>query len=253
MSRDWDAATYDRVSGPQETWARRVLDRLPLAGDERVLDAGCGSGRVTHLLLDRLPDGHVVAVDGSQSMAELARENLPPDRTTVIHSDLTELVLDEPVNAVFSNAVFHWIADHELLFRRMHDVLEPGGPMVVQCGGQGNVERFHERAREVSAREPYAAYLADWVGPWNFQDPKSTADRLRRAGFEDIRTGLEPAPVVPDEPVAFMRTVCLGNHIDRLPEELREPFVEDVAALFGEPVELDYVRLNIDARRRRPS
>ena len=79
MTRSWDAAAYHRVSAPQLEWAEKVLERLPLRGDETVVDAGCGSGRVTQLLLDRLPDGHVVAVDSSESMVEHAREALDPE------------------------------------------------------------------------------------------------------------------------------------------------------------------------------
>jgi SAM-dependent methyltransferase len=116
VTRDWDAATYDRVSAPQVEWARTVLERLPLEGHETVLDAGCGSGRVTRMLLERLPRGHVVAVDSTPSMVEHARTALDPARTTVFACDLTELTLDAPVDAAFSNAVFHWIADHDALF-----------------------------------------------------------------------------------------------------------------------------------------
>jgi trans-aconitate 2-methyltransferase len=64
-----------------------------------------------------------------------------------------------------------------------------------------------------------------------------------------VETGLEPWPVTPDEPVDFVRTVCLGNHVDQLPEELREPYVRDVVEGCGSPIELDYVRLNISARK----
>ena len=76
MTRDWDAATYDRVSTPQVEWAGPVIDRLELQGDERVLDAGCGSGRVTELLAERLPSGRVIALDGSPAMIDAARGRL---------------------------------------------------------------------------------------------------------------------------------------------------------------------------------
>jgi trans-aconitate 2-methyltransferase len=138
--RDWDASTYERVSGPQVEWAARVLHRLPLRGDETVLDAGCGSGRVTQMLLERLPRGHVVAVDAAPSMVEAARAALG-DRATVLLSDLTELEVDEPVDAAFSNAVFHWIPDHARLFARIHAALRPGGRLIAQCGGAGNIAR----------------------------------------------------------------------------------------------------------------
>jgi trans-aconitate 2-methyltransferase len=249
MTRDWDAATYDRVSDPQVEWAERVLERLPLRGHETVLDAGCGSGRVTRLLLDRLPRGRVVAVDSAPSMVEHARAALDPARSTVIQADLTELELDEPVDAAFSNATFHWIGDHDALFARLHAALRPGGRLVAQCGGRGNVERFHAAARAAAAEEPFAEYLGGWQGPWNFAAPEETAERLERAGFTAIETWLEPYPVTPDDPVAFARTVCLGPHLERLPEELREGFVEAVCGLAGP--ELDYVRLNIDAKKPR--
>ena len=247
MSRDWDAATYHRVSGPQVEMAGAVLDRLDLRGDETVLDAGCGSGRVTLMLLERLPRGQVVAVDQAASMVEHAREALPPDRATVFQASLTELVLDVPVDAVFSNAVFHWIADHEALFARLFDALLPGGRMVAQCGGRGNVARFHRAAREAAADEPFVRWFEGWEGPWNFAGPEETAERLEAAGFEAVEAWLQPYPVVPDDPGDYLRTVCLGYHLERLPEELRDAYTEAVLER-AEPA-LDYVRLNITARR----
>jgi trans-aconitate 2-methyltransferase len=249
VTRAWDAVAYDRVSAPQLEWAGRVLERLPLRGDEAVLDAGCGSGRVTQLLLDRLPRGHVVAVDSAQSMVDHARAALDPSRATVLRADLAELELDEPVDAAFSNAVFHWVPDHDALFARLHAALRPGGPLVAQCGGKGNVERLHAAAREVGAREPYAEHLAGWHGPWTFAGAEETAERLVRAGFEEIRTWLEPYPVTPPDPPAFLRTVCLGPHLEQLPEELRDGYVAAVCERCGS--ELDYVRLNIDAKKPR--
>ncbi len=249
MTRDWDAAAYHRVSGPQVEWARRVLERLPLRGDETVLDAGCGSGRVTRLLLERLPRGRVVAVDSAPSMVEHARAALDPMRSTVFQADLTELGLDEPVHAAFSNAVFHWIGDHDALFARLHAALRPGGRLVAQCGGRGNVERFHAAATVVAAERPYAEHLAGWRGPWNFAGAEETAERLERADFVSVETSLEPYPVVPEDPSGFIRTVCLGPHLERLPEELRHGYVEAVRDRSGP--EIDYVRLNIAAKKPR--
>ena len=250
-SRDWDAVTYDRVSDPQVEMARAVLDRLPLVGDETVLDAGCGSGRVTRMLLDRLPRGHVIAVDGAQGMVEETKAALG-DRATVFQSDLQELTLGEPVDAAFSNAVFHWVLDHDRLFERLFAALKPGGRLVAQCGGEGNIERFHEVARQVAQDEPYAEHLAGWEGPWNFVSAEVTRNRLEHAGFEQVETWLEPWPVHPPEPLEYLRTVCLGHHLLALPEELREPYTRAVAERCGDPVTLEYVRLNIDARRADP-
>jgi trans-aconitate 2-methyltransferase len=249
MSRDWNAASYERVSGPQAAWAEAVLERLPLRGDETVLDAGCGSGRVTAMLLERLPDGHVVAVDAAPSMVEHARATLPADRTTVLCASLTELVLDEPVDAVFSNAVFHWIGDHELLFRRLHDALKPGGRLVAQCGGKGNVRAFIGLAADLAAEPPYAEHLRGFRRSHHFASPEETEPRLRAAGFDEIECWLHAASTELDEPLEFASTVCLREYLEALPEELREPFAAEVVRRAGEPVVVDYVRLNIDARR----
>ena len=247
--RDWDATSYDRVSTPQVEMARAVLERLPLRGDETVLDAGCGSGRVTALLLDRLPEGHVVAVDSAPSMVEHAREALPPDRATVLCQSLTELTLEEPVDAAFSNAVFHWIADHERLFQRLSAALKPGARLVAQCGGKGNIDAFRRLADQVAAQEPYAQHMSDFKAPWNYASPEDTEALLGAAGFDAVRCWLQPWPVTPDDPLEFARTVCLGNHLEALPEHLRERYAEEVVRRSGAPLTLEYVRLNIDARR----
>jgi trans-aconitate 2-methyltransferase len=249
VTRDWDATSYDRVSDPQVEMALPVLERLPLDGDETVLDAGCGSGRVTALLLERLPAGRVVAVDSAPSMVEHAREALPPDRATVLCQSLTELRLDEQVDAVFSNAVFHWIKDHGTLFERLAIALRPGGRLIAQCGGKGNIDDFRRLADEIAAEPPFADHMRDFRGPWNYASPEDTEELLRAAGFDDIHCWLQPWPVEPAEPVEFARTVCLGNHLQELPEELREPFAQEVVRRSGDPLVLEYVRLNIDGRR----
>jgi trans-aconitate 2-methyltransferase len=248
--RDWDAASYTAVSDPQFQWGREVLERLPLAGDETVLDAGCGSGRVTGLLLDKLPRGRVLAVDAAPSMVEEARKALDPARTTLWVTDLVELEVPEPVDAILSTAVFHWITDHDELFRRLYAALKPGGRLVAQCGGAGNVDNLHGKVGELAAEYPeFGKYFEGWDGPWNFATPAATAQRLGAAGFTDVDAWLERKDVEPPNPREFLRVVCLGHHLDRLPEELREPFVDMVRERAGTPLELDYVRLNIDARK----
>jgi trans-aconitate 2-methyltransferase len=246
-TRDWDAGSYHRVSVPHEEWARSVLDRLPLQGDETVLDAGCGSGRVTGMLIERLPRGRVVAVDGSASMVEKVREVLRPGDEALV-SDLTGLKLDQRIDAVFSSAVFHWVLDHDLLFRRLAAVLRPGGPLAAQCGGAGNIERLRTICDEVAASEPFAPYFDGFDSPWNYAGVEETEARLEGAGFRQVRCRLQPWMIEPPEPAEFLRTVCLGPHVDRLPEELRAPFIERVLAAEPEPLQLEYVRLNIEAR-----
>jgi len=245
---DWDAETYDRVSDPQLAWGREVLERLELRGDESVLDAGCGSGRLTSVLADRLPDGRLVAVDASPSMVEKAHEALG-ERADVFAADLTELALDRPVDVVFSNAVFHWIPDHDLLFARLHATLRPGGRLVAQCGGSGNVASLAAAIQHVSSRHPFSDHFGGWGRPWNFRGTAQTTASLRRAGFAEIRCWLESKPVRPAEPAEYVRVSALGPHLARLPAQLQDRFVSEVVAQMGEPLTLDYVRLNIEARR----
>ncbi len=244
--RDWDAETYDRVSDPQLEWGMEVLDRLELTGDEFVLDAGCGSGRVTAKLLERLPRGRVLAVDGSSSMLAKAREALG-ERVAYLHSDLSELRLEEPVDVLFSTATFHWIPDHGRLFTRLHEALVPGGRLHAQCGGAGNVARHAEAIAAVASRTDYAPHFEQMKVIWNFAGPEETEERLVRAGFVDANCWLEPKSITPEHPREFLRTVTLGPHLAQLPEQLRDSFVDAVAAEMPEPLRLDYVRLNIEA------
>jgi trans-aconitate 2-methyltransferase len=247
-THDWDAATYHEISAPQQSWAREQLDRLHLRGDEVVLDAGCGSGKVTAMLADLLPDGRLYAVDVAPSMVEHTQQALG-DRVTAFCQDLTELALPEQVDAIFSNATFHWIPDHPKLFARLAATLRPGGQLVAQCGGFGNIDTFRVLADEVATTGEFAAYFADWHGPWNYARADITAERLAVAGFVDVETWLEPRPTALDDPEPFVRTVCLVRHLDRLPEDLHQSFIRAVLARAGTPFVLDYVRLNMVARR----
>ena len=250
--RDWNADAYHRVSGPQVAMAAAVLDRLELRGDETVLDAGCGSGRVTRLLLEHLPRGTVIAVDASPDMVARAREELAAEpRADVRHADLAKLRLadGEQVDAVFSNATFHWVPDHDALFARLAAALRRGGRLSAQCGGAGNVAAVHETAIAAAGDAGLAARFDGWPRPWNFAGPQRTAARLRRAGFEDVTCWLQAWPVEPDEPRAYLETVCLGPHLERLAPAEHERFLDAVMSRLGKRPVLDYVRLNIVARR----
>lgn len=244
--REWDAETYDAVSDPQFEWGMEVLGRLDLRGEESVIDAGCGSGRITAELLDRIPDGELLAVDGSRAMIEKARERLG-ERVDYLVADLAELAVDEPVDLVFSTATFHWIPDHDALFRRLRSALKPGGRLVAQCGGQRNVAEHTVAIATVGARPEFAPHLTEMTGIWNFAGPNETEDRLRAAGFPEARCWLQPKPVTPADPLAFVTTVTLGPILAQLPEDLHRPFAEAVLEESPDPFTLDYVRLNIEA------
>ena len=245
--RDWDAATYDRVAAPQTRWGSAVLERLPLRGDEVVLDAGCGTGRVTEQLLERLPVGRVVALDASPSMIDEARRRLERfgDRVTYVVADLNEpfeLPDGVLVDATLSTATFHWVPDHAALFRNLAAVVRPGGRLVAQFGGAGNI---------ASVKAIVASIGDGWLGPAHYEPVEATTERLIAAGFTDVRAWLQPEPTrfEAGEPFeTFLRTVILGPQVDRLPEGERAAYVHEVASRMPEPV-VDYVRLNVDATR----
>jgi trans-aconitate 2-methyltransferase len=245
-SQKWDAETYDEVSDPQFAWGMEVLERLELRGDEAVLDAGCGSGRVTAELLKRLPRGRLIALDASAAMIEKARDRLG-DSVTYEVADLRELELAKPVDVIFSTATFHWIADHGRLFQRLHATLATGGRLVAQCGGEGNVAEHTAAIMEVAALPEFSTHLDSAERPWNFPAPGETERRLLDAGFAEARCWLEHKPVTPGRPLEFITTVTLVAQLAELPEELHRPFAEAVLERSGEPLTLDYVRLNIEA------
>jgi len=249
--RAWDGTTYDRISQTMEALGLEVLARLELEGGETVLDAGCGSGRITQALAERLPRGHVIALDESASMVDAARERLAglvdDGKVEIRRGDLLELELPEPIDAILSTATFHWIADHERLFARLHTALRPGGRLVAQCGGEGNIDVLRSKAAAVLAHEPYARHFADWHAPWNYAAPEATRERLLAAGFATAECWLTPAPREPEQPREFLATIVLGPQVQQLPEALREPFMDEVLAALGDPVVVDYVRLNIEA------
>ena len=245
--RDWDATTYERLSAPMTAMGADVLDRLVLRGDETVLDAGCGTGSVTRLLRERLPRGRVIAVDAAPSMVEEARALLPAD-VDVRQADLLELELEAPVDAMLSTATFHWVPDHERLFARLHAALKPGGRLVAQCGGHGNVVADKQAGLDVADEPPYAEHFAGWAPDWQFATPEDTERRLRAAGFGDVWCWLSRVDVDPGDPAGYLRAICLGPFVDRLPEDLREPFVAAALERLPDPLTIHYVRLNILAR-----
>jgi trans-aconitate 2-methyltransferase len=228
-----------------------VLDRLDLAGDETVLDAGCGTGRVTAHLAARLPRGHVIAVDRAPSMVEQAREHLAPlgDLVEVHEVDLLELEVSQPVHAIFSTATFHWVLDHDRLFDRLFAALRPGGRLVAQCGGAGNIARVLAETLAVADEAPFTGTFDGWTRASHFASAEETEERLRRSGFGTVRTWLEPWPIEADDPVEYLMTITLRDHMSRIPEERQLEFATRVAERLGMPVVFDYVRLNIDAAK----
>ncbi|HEY3188112.1 MAG TPA: methyltransferase domain-containing protein [Solirubrobacteraceae bacterium] len=242
MGTPWDARTYDQSSGPQQAWASDVLARLDgIARDATILDVGCGTGRVTEALLAYVPQGRVLAFDASADMVELARSRLG-ERAEVWRQDVLDLDLHQAVDAIVSNAVLHWVPDHDRLWVRLGRALRPGGRLEVQCGGAGNVAAVRDVIDAVVGE--LAPELVGW-SPWVFATPEETEQRLRHAGFTDIRCWLHERPTSPQDVDAFVRTSILPAHLARLPDQRRERFA--AAVVDGVSLPLDYVRLNVSA------
>ena len=258
---EWNAVRYHHLADPQEVWGRAVLARLTPSGDERlVVDAGAGTGRLSALLLERMPAAALCLVDRSVNMLQAARSHLRATnarRLGFVQADLVALPFDACVDVVFSTATFHWVLDHPALFAQIFRALKPGGRLVAQCGGAGNLERIHRRALVLAARPEFSTRLARLPPFWEFADARVTAERLARAGFTDVHTRLEEAPtVLPDATVyaEFLATIVLRAFLERLTTADGQAFVDAMTAMAASddpPYSLDYRRLNVDARKPR--
>jgi trans-aconitate 2-methyltransferase len=254
-SKEWNANAYHVVSEPQFAWGLRVIERITFTGDENILDAGCGSGRLTKELGARVPRGRLVGCDLSLNMAQAAAQTLRGSpRASVLCANLTALPFRGAFDLIFSTATFHWVRDHDRLFSELRGALRDGGRMEAQCGGGPNLAAIHARADALASEERFRSYFATWKEPWTFASPADTETALRRAGFAMSHCWLEHAPTrFPDKAgfAAFLETVVLRPYLARLPQtELRGDFLNaivDAAASDEPPFTLDYWRLNITA------
>ena len=253
---EWDAAKYHRISDPQLAWGRGVAARLQPVPGERILDLGCGTGRLTTEIA-AIPGVVVVGLDRSAAMLAEASARRQAGRSPLfVLGDGAALPFSAAFDAVFSNATFHWVPDHVRLFRSIHRVLRPGGRLVAQCGGAGNLRQLYGRARRLMAAPAYAPFFAGWTDPWRFEGADDTRARLEAAGFEDIDVSVTSAPTRFDEAgtfAEFIAAVCLRHELTRLPAERRGPFIDELTGKAGAddpPFTLDYWRLNISVRKR---
>jgi len=257
-SREWNSAVYHRLSGPQVSWGKKVLARLRLRGDETMLDAGCGTGRLTADLLDALPRGRVVGLDLSENMLRAAREHLAPfgSRVSLLACDLLYLPFEHAFDCIVSTAAFHWVLDHDRLFENLRRALLPGGRLEAQCGGGPNLAKLRPRAKALAVTTRFAPFLSSFREPWLFQNAETAARSLHRAGFVDVETSIESAPTYLDGPEhygEFVRNIIFRQHVERIPSEaLRVEFIKalaDQAAADDPPFSLDYWRLNLRGRK----
>jgi trans-aconitate 2-methyltransferase len=244
---DWDAAAYVRLSTPQRSWAEEVLARLELTGHETVFDLGCGAGLISERLVALVPRGRVIAVDASPAMARATKARLG-DRVEVVVADLHHFSWPEPADVLFSTATLHWVPDHARLWRHLHGLLRNGGKLAVQYGGAGNIPGVEEAMAELAARAPFAGYLAPFRSPWTFDTVDTAQREVAAAGFIDVRVWSERRQARPPDMPAFLANSVAVTELDRLPADLRSPYTAALFEALQSPVELAYVRLNVDAR-----
>jgi trans-aconitate 2-methyltransferase len=259
MNTYWDAETYDRIGTPMRGWAQQVIDDLELRGDETVLDAGCGSGSVTLDLLKKLPRGRIYAVDASEEMIASLTKTLGErgiTNVTPIRASLTDFTLPEQVDAVFSNAVFHWIPDDDALFGALFRAAKPSGRLRAQCGGAGNNAHVLESVDAVRERPEFARYLDGFIDSKTYRTPERARASLERAGWREVRASLFAVPVPferKDDAALYVKTILLRDHVAHLPQDLGDEYaravVRETVRRYGAPYTADYVRLNIWARR----
>ncbi len=259
QTREWNSSEYHRLSGPQVSWGKKVLARLSLRGNELLLDAGCGTGRLTADLLQALPDGRVVALDVSLNMLRSAREYLQPEfgeHALVVAADLQDLPFENAFDGIVSTAAFHWVLDHDRLFQGLYGALRPGGWLQAQCGGGPNIARLVKRMDALAQSPKFAPFLASFPSPWLYQDAEGAAATMQRAGFVEVNTSVESAPTIMSDRrhyAEFVRAVIVRAHLSRLPDSrLQDQYVSqlaDQAAADDPPFLLDYWRLNLSGRK----
>ena len=255
----WDADVYTRIGKPMRRWAQQVIEDLGLRGDETVLDAGCGSGAVTLDLLERLPRGQIYAVDASPEMIDALQREIQQRRITNVHpmrASLTDFALPEPVDVVFSNAVFHWIPDDEGLFGSLFRATKDGGRLRAQCGGYGNNVHVLEAVAAVREQPRFEAHLRGFSDTKKYRTPDEAKRSLEAVGWRDVRANLwaQPVPFEDlDEAALYVRTILLRDHVARLPDADGDAYaravVDETVRRWGAPYGADYVRLDLWASK----
>jgi trans-aconitate methyltransferase len=230
----WDAEQYARNSATQYQWALELIGKLALRGDEQVLDIGCGDGKVTAELARRVPRGEVLCVDSSADMIRKAKESFPPVSVPGVSfrvMDALALSFLDAFDVVFSNAVLHWIKNHNVMLRGVARSLRLGGRLLFQMGGRGNGEEIFSLASEMIQGDPWSQYFHDFDFPWGFYGPEEYGRWLGEAGLASRRVEIIPRDMRhkgKNSLLGWLRTTWMP-YTERLPENLREQFLSNVA------------------------
>jgi len=258
----WDAADYAKSSPVQKCWAHELVQKIGLCGHERVLDIGCGDGKVSAEIARCLPAGSVTGLDCSPAMIRFARKAFPKNsypNLTFEEGDAEDLRYENAFDVVFSSAALHWVYDQRPVLAGISRALRSGGRMVVQMGGKGNAAGIFAVLERMLAEPAWARYFAGFSFRYGFFSPEEYRPWLLTAGLRPVRAGLIPKEMVyPDRDglAGWVRTTWLP-YIERVPEDLRPGFVDEIVGRYlslspAEPdgtIRVAMVRLEIEAKK----
>lgn len=237
MNYQWDAADYEKHSSPQHQWARDVLRIIDFAGDERVLDIGCGDGKVTAELAALVPQGSVLGIDSSDTMIQFAHRRFSPSRFSNLQfrlQDATCLAYNHEFDLIVSFASLHWVRDHIAVLNGIKRGLRLHGRAVLQFGGQGNAASLFRVTNEIITHERWRSYFVGFTESWAFYSVEEYVSFLEYVGLSARRIELVPKDMVhqgKEELKGWLRTVFLP-YTERLPEALREDLIEEIAVTY---------------------
>lgn len=258
-----DVENYHKISYIQESWGLELLKNKKWCGNEIVVDGGCGTGRITKALAQIMKTGKIYAVDLDKNMISAAREHLNGFSNVIfITSDLSTVRIPELVDVIFSNAVIHWILDHDMLFQHFWNLLKPSGELLIQCGGKGNLESSHMALENVRKNPAFRKYFQKWTEPWNFSSPQEISKILERIGFRNIETKLIKKTAIFDgmeEYTLFMKTVVMKPYLSYLPKNDKSTIdlfikqfiieIEKINPDQNKNYTVEYIRLNIKSKK----
>ncbi len=230
----WNAAEYAKHSDNQYEWARELIPKLELNGNESLIDIGCGDGKITQLLSTYLPHGQVVGVDSSEEMVASARQSFPHchnPNLTFLKMDARELTFREQFDVAFSNSTLHWIIDHQAVLAGVYDGLDKKGRLLFQMAGKGNAEDILAVMKEYISEEDCEPYFKHFTFPYGFYGPEEYVHWLKEAGFNPENVELIPKDMKfhgKDGLAGWIRTTWLP-FTERLPVEFRELFISEIA------------------------
>ncbi|MFC1515317.1 class I SAM-dependent methyltransferase [Thermodesulfobacteriota bacterium] len=258
----WDAQDYEKSSSAQQAWARELIDKLMLQGDEHVLDIGSGDGKVTAELSVNVPNGVVVGIDNSADMVNRAREKFPECRFPNLKfqvTDASNLKFNNAFDLVFSNATLHWVKDHMPVLRGIRQSLRPGGRMLLQMGGKGNAADIIRTVDRLIEKDKWRAYFADFTFPYGFYTSQEYETWLKKTGLVPVRIALIEKDMTqkgPEGLSGWIRTTWLP-YTQRVPEDERIAFIDDIVENYLNDYPLDaegrahvqMVRLEVEAKK----